>query len=614
VTFEGNLGTFTTTVEPNATLTAAAAVLSGKIIQGPGAVVVSGDVGANTDLTTISAPLNFGDDTAIQVTAGTLTLTAAQATGVGITGAGNVAVTALNATDNANLSTIRVTGTRTATVSEDVTFTGNLGTFTTTVVDGKTLTADASVIDGKIIQGPGAVVVSGDVGANTDLTTISAPLNFGADTAIEVTAGTLTLTAAQANSVNISGVGNVAVTALDASPNANLSGIQVTGTRTATVSNDVTFTGNLGTVTTTVIAGKTLTADASVVDGKKIEGDGAVVVTDSMANYSFANISTDLDISSATGTPTSLPTLIAGQELRVTAAQMTAFAAAVPPVPIGGVGDVTVELPGIQTAGLNFSTITATGTVKVEFGNDGTLEQGTVMTGVDQVVLASGVTTLTGVQANGITFSGTGGTVNITAAEDDGAQTLRGTTGNDTIAGRDGDTVFINQGTEGGGSDTLVFSGSANDFTVTGFNTGTTVGVRDVLDFSRVRTSLENANEAGSAVNVQTYNNTGDITGEIVLFTAIRGPTADAIAAQFDVSRDNAPTLNDGLAGGANDMIFLIAKDASTDPDTAALNVWRWQDSNNDGDVLGTELSLLATLNGIRQDDIQTIPTNNFTL
>ena len=61
-----------------------------------------------------------------------------------INGDGNVAVTALDATAAANLSSITNSGTQTAAVSDDVTFTGNLGTFTTTVANTKTLTAAAS--------------------------------------------------------------------------------------------------------------------------------------------------------------------------------------------------------------------------------------------------------------------------------------------------------------------------------------------------------------------------------------------------------------------------------------------------------------------------------------
>ena len=167
---------------------------------------------------------NLGTFTTTVANTKTLTAAASVVNGKTINGDGNVAVTALDATAAANLSSITNTGTRTAAVSDDVTFTGNLGTFTTTVANTKTLTAAASVVNGKTINGDG----------------------------------------------------NVAVTALDATAAANLSTITNSGTQTAAVSDDVTFTGNLGTFTTTVANTKTLTAAASVVNGKTINGDGNV--------------------------------------------------------------------------------------------------------------------------------------------------------------------------------------------------------------------------------------------------------------------------------------------------------------------------------------------------
>jgi hypothetical protein len=225
-----------------------------------------------------------------------LSATAAQITGKTIDGAGNVNVTALNATPAANLSLITNTGTRTAAVSENVTFTGNLGTFTTTVAAGKTLTAASSVVAEKTVNGAGSVVLTGasagDSNGFSGVTvtggfsiafTTGGVLNGGSNLGTaEVSIGsglTLTATASQLTGKTITGLGNVAITALDATPAANLSLITNTGTRTAAVSENVTFTGNLGTFTTTVASAKTLTATASVVSGKTINGSGTVAVT-----------------------------------------------------------------------------------------------------------------------------------------------------------------------------------------------------------------------------------------------------------------------------------------------------------------------------------------------
>ncbi|MFM2151428.1 MAG: hypothetical protein RLZZ187_3734, partial [Pseudomonadota bacterium] len=630
VTFEGNLGSFTTTVASDKTLTATAAVVSSKTIDGAGHVAVTAlDATPAANLSTITntgtktAAVsenvtfegNLGSFTTTVAATKTLTATAAVVSGKTIDGAGHVAVTALDATPAANLSTITNTGTKTAAVSENVTFEGNLGSFTTTVAATKTLTATAAVVSGKTIDG----------------------------------------------------AGHVAVTALDATPAANLSTITNTGTKTAAVSENVTFEGNLGSFTTTVASDKTLTATAAVVSSKTIDGAGTVVVSStdvSGANFGsitadldlrlvsagtapnlaqvvagqvltlsayladglavngtspgtgtvvvlgdmaavtadLSLIQTDLDISEATGAPTSLPTLVAGQELRVTALQAddSGFATL-----MLGVGTVAVELADITAAGLDFSDIAVApeGTVRVEFGNAGILDVGTVMTGVDQVVLA-GATTLTGAQANGVIFSGSG-SVTITASTE--AQTLNGTGGNDRIFGDDDatttDTVNITQG----GSDTLVFSGSANDFTVTGFNAGSTVGVRDVLDFSSI-TGLNNPNGATTVTSVY-QNTTNNITGLVVTLSDFTPPLdASGLAGQFNFGfrpEQGAPTVkvNDFLAPDSK-MIFLVASGQGG----ANTGIWLWEDADQiaggnttpaNGSVDANELSLLATLNSV---------------
>ena len=147
-----------------------------------------------------------------------------------INGDGNVAVTALDATAAANLSSITNTGTRTAAVSDDVTFTGNLGTFTTTVADAKTMTAAANIVAGKTVNKAGTGALAVQVGT--------------ADAAVDLT--------------------TIAGTALSS----------------VTVTDNVPFTGTLDdAVSTAVASGKTLTAAASVVNGKTINGDGNVAVT-----------------------------------------------------------------------------------------------------------------------------------------------------------------------------------------------------------------------------------------------------------------------------------------------------------------------------------------------
>ena len=81
------------------------------------------------------------------------------------------------------------------------------------------------------------------------------------------------------------GSGNIAVTSLEATLAANLSGLSsAAGTVTAAFDDDGTFTGNLGTAVVTVADTKTMTAAYSVLNGKTVNHDGsednqALVVT-----------------------------------------------------------------------------------------------------------------------------------------------------------------------------------------------------------------------------------------------------------------------------------------------------------------------------------------------
>ena len=653
-TFTGNLGKAVVTVGNTFKMTAAASIVNGKTINGPGTVEVTGPVTANTDLTTIEAPLSFGagivvnsgvtltltaaqaagktitgagtvlitdnvtadtDLTGIAATVTvsfgtdgitvsqdkTLTLTAAQASAETITGQGKVAVTALNATPAADLSTITVEGTKTATVSDDVTFTGNLGTFTTTVIADKTLKAAADKVSGKTIIGDGTVEITGNVTADTSLTGIAATVtvSFGSDGITVSENKTLTLTAAQAAGKTINGTGTVVVSSTELAGE-NFSSIAANLDLQAV--ND-----GAGTNPTlpTLAAGQVLTLSAYLADERSVTGAGTVVVLGDMAAVTadLDAIATDLDISDATGTPTSLPTLVENQDLRMTAAQADSFGNKIDPY---SAGTVTVELATISADPFNFSMIPPAVAVTAEFGSAGLLNSDTNMSGVNNVVLFTGVTELTGEQANGISFSGDEGTVNITAS--DGAQSLKGTTGNDVIFGDmatgSTDTVDISQG----GSDRLVFSGAANDFTVTGF-TASGDGA-DKFDFSSVSGSLVNANAGANAevVQVITPDTVQFITGEILLFTRGGANTAEGVESDFSNDLLGTP-LNERLAAGTNDMIFVMANDNNTN-----VNIWRWTDSGGNGDVEATELTLLATLNGLTRTDIEALNSSNFTL
>lgn len=188
-----------------------------------GNVTVSESGGAAMFAPATGVNVNQAGVTGLVVDSITLTTTSVLADGMTITGGGNIALTALEGDAAADLSGITSTGTRTVNVADDVTFTGDLGTFAVTVDTGKTLTTTAAIATG------------------------------------------LTMT----------GAGGVAVTALAAAT--DLSNITVSGSKTANVAADVTFTGDLGTFGVTVDTGKTLTTTSAKATGLTMTDRKSVV-------------------------------------------------------------------------------------------------------------------------------------------------------------------------------------------------------------------------------------------------------------------------------------------------------------------------------------------------
>ncbi len=249
------------------------------------------------------------DTTSIVVESGaTLSLTAANSTGLTIEGAGTVAISALEDTLDADLSGITATTVTAAvaggTQETPLNLTANLGKAVVTVTSGvvtvtsdtilgtasfvvnsgATLNSDLGKIDGVTVSGEGTatanltadidmsnVTTTGgvlgivyetvDISENENLDTLSAYIS-NSDT-------TLTLTAAQALSKSISGEGNVTVK--DIAADTNLSTITATGTLSATISQTLNLTQ----------------ANLSGLDALTIsdEADTAITVTITPAQY-----------------------------------------------------------------------------------------------------------------------------------------------------------------------------------------------------------------------------------------------------------------------------------------------------------------------------------------
>ena len=177
----------------------------------------------------------------VEVTGGTFTLTAAEASGQSITGTGNVAVTAIDQDLTANLTGITVLGSKTGTFENTATFTGNFGLVTVTVSASKVLIASASVLQN------GSVVVTGDV-ALTDTSLAATVLNaVNNNTSGVLSAASLTsLTGAASdviaaysanNAGTITGLGDEAVTLTGSTSVADANSLDgsTTGAITATI-------------------------------------------------------------------------------------------------------------------------------------------------------------------------------------------------------------------------------------------------------------------------------------------------------------------------------------------------------------------------------------------
>ena len=148
-----------------------------------------------------------------------------------------------------------------------------VGSESTTPTPTTTTVTTVSELDTLIEGDDTFVIIGGDIDASTkDMSQFTGE--------VTVSSGfTLTLRAADVGSVVYSGTGAVAITALDVTPAADLSNIS-TSTVTAAVDNSVTFTGDLGTATTTVATSMVLTAEQSVISTKTVDGTGSVNITD----------------------------------------------------------------------------------------------------------------------------------------------------------------------------------------------------------------------------------------------------------------------------------------------------------------------------------------------
>jgi hypothetical protein len=534
------------------TLTITAAQANGYTIGGAGVADLSdATLSADLDLTNLAATLYLdGSNTGtLSVDANkTLTLKASQVGGHTFTGDGDLTITQL--ASDSNFSNVTTTGAVTTVASADIDISGNANLTSVdifSVASGKVLSMEVSQVGAAdSLAGSGTV----------RLTTTGIFLGTINVARLEVEE-VLTLSAAQASAKTIAGLaaavdgvgGSVVITGLD--------GAQAYLLQNTTAG--ATGDGTAGTVQATIDAGATVALNA----GTQL---GHVEVT--LANT-------------------------------VTLFQLTAAQATDRVILGASVIEVSAGLVATQ---YNFAGLAAGHTsVSLDFDTFGGVHAASNFANIDTIKLAAGgATEVLAAQVSGIVFTGSdlGASVNITGSA--GVQALFGSQGNDSFAtGAGADTVNISQG----GSDTLKFNGSASDMVVTGFVGGSG---GDILDFAALSASLTGANEIR---HLDTSLSDITMNARVIVFDNLVGNGAEAVESHFGNfgSFVEYGILNAQVS--ANDKkIFVI--DAGIEGSPAA-DIWLWTDTA-DGNVQAAELQLLGTLYGVSKTELQLLVATNF--
>jgi hypothetical protein len=562
----------------------------------------NGTVTADNDAVLGSGSYSVGTDA-------TLSLTAAQAHQLQATGNGSVLVQATTFTSETDLRSIDSLG---------LVFNSGEGPSTALeVTESGVLTLNSARVGPTgaavtAITGTGDVILDG-LASNSDFS--------GVDAALSVTIFVTT-------DVNVSENENLHTVdefVVDQGVTLEIKALQIAGDTLSGAGTLVlvaggTFTGNLDIARVEVASNQTLTISAAQASNQVIAGQaaltseigGSIVITglDGNAAYDLSNVSAgplgegtagSITSTIAAGTLLDVDTLLGTIALEVLndgthASDLTLTAAQASGRTITGAADLVITNGEVTTA-YDFSTIAANNDVSLEFTNAGTINASTVLTNVDVINLASGVTTLTAAQANGVSFAGSAVEASVRITGSDGVQALVGTTGNDVISTGTGlDIVDITQG----GSDTLVFSGDAEDMNITGFLGGSGDGA-DVLDFSAITGLTSNSYKAYNSV--QDNDPVRDpITGIVAEFadSAINVQSIFAQAGGFLNSKiDSASPTN---------MIFLISNSAQS-----SVGIWHWQDAEGlDTNVQANELTLLGKLLGENSTSLTNYDSSNF--
>jgi hypothetical protein len=494
--------------------------------------------------------------------------------------------------------------------------------------EGAYLYARVEQLVGEVVQGAGTIVLSGNAAAGLDLSDIEVNLDVSGVTGLNLTDSpvtllpnyastqtlhTLTLSYAQVTGQTY-GAGPFADVVIKAiAPNAETSSAAdlqgLTAHKiTAIVDSDVTFTGNLGNAEVSVNDNKVLTTTAAIATGKVISGLGTLNIPGDITTavtIDLTQVSTQY-LTFLDGNVNAIA-VANGATLKINADVATNGMA------ITGAGTVDMQ-NGHTENQYNFDGVTATHSY-LTFSNDGVLNVGTVLTGVDKISLAAGTTEMSASQANGRVFEGLGG---VKIHDADGTQTFNGTAYSDTFLGQgsNNDAVDFSKkdgdGNDISGSDTVRFSGDASDMTVTGLTFGALVDNpnADVLDFSNLANDFSNVNHTPTSEVYEWVSVTDNLTISFKMtgyVVGVTGGTAENAAGVANLFANYDKRLNKTVDDGS-DMVFMVANAAG---DT---HVWHWHDvlgTTGRGDVQASELIKMATLIGVNQSEIIKIEESN---
>ena len=355
------------------------------------------------------------------------------------------------------------------------------------------------------------------------------------------------------------GSGNIAVTALDATLAADLSGLSsAAGTVTAAFDNSGTFTGNLGTAVVTVADGQTMTLTAARASGKTINeagGDDATVAVSALEltlDANLSNITTNAVTAAFDDDGTFTGNLGSASVTVASGKTLTANASVLSGKTIAGDGSVIVTDIGADT---NLGNVNPNGGVTAKIADGADISGNGNLANVDNYQLGTSDVTMTIAQHglinsatasdNAVTLSAAG-TVTANSAVEiyqlaDGAgndfttdavgqtvtggtgdDTITGVAGNDVILGGDGaDTITGGAGedilTGGDGADTFVFASTdsaADIYSDTDFSGGLTDGDKFVGSFDIVRDFVTGTDTIDIDDSL-TFFNTGYVGGEI---------------------------------------------------------------------------------------------------